>query len=94
MQPIRITVNLWVKSGRFAEFDAFEAATFKIMERHGGQVVRVQKAHGASGDGPHETHWLEFPTQSAFDAYRQDPDLLALGQARDACIDRTEVAFE
>jgi len=93
MHPLRITAQLWVKSGRFAAFEAFEAAAFKIMERHGGQVISVQKTHGASGNDPHETHQLEFPTRAAFDAYRQDPDLLAMGQARDACIERTEVAF-
>jgi len=91
VQTIRVIAKLWVKVGRFAEFETFEAAAFEIMERHGGKVLNVQKNHSSSGNQPHEIHKLEFPSQSAFEAYRTDPELLAMGQERKACIERTEV---
>jgi uncharacterized protein (DUF1330 family) len=43
------------------------------------------------GDGPHEVHLLEFPSESALDAYLQDPARLALAEQRDAAIASTQL---
>ena len=93
MRPLKITAELWVKDGRFAQFLEFETAAFKIMATHGATIVSVQQTHGACDGQPHETHDLEFPDVQAFEAYKSDPALVALAPLRESCIAKTEVVI-
>lgn len=91
MERIYITVRLWVKSDRFTEFTNFENKALAIMTSHGGKLLGLRKNHAACDGQPHETHLMEFPSPLAFEAYKTDPDLLAMTQIREACIAKTEV---
>ena len=88
-----VTAKLWVNEGRFSEFETFETRAFDIMARHGVKVVSVKQNRGAQSGEPHETHVLDFPSMEAFEAYRTDPELLALAEMREACIEKTEIEF-
>jgi hypothetical protein len=47
------------------------------------------RAHGALL--PHEIHLVSFDSAAGFEAYRADPELLALAPLRESAIARTEV---
>lgn len=94
MPRIQITAKLWVKDERFADFEAFENAALAIIGKHDGKVLSVQKDHAATGGPPHETHVLDFPSISAFEAYQVDPDLLGMKNLRASCIEKTVVVVD
>jgi uncharacterized protein (DUF1330 family) len=73
--------------GERAAFDAFEAHAATVMARHGGAIERV-----IAIDAPaREVHVVYFPDRAAWDAYRGDPDLAALGELRARGIAATEI---
>lgn len=88
-----MTVRLWVKDAQFDTFAAYEKRAFALMARHGGKVLSVEQTHGSAGSAPDEIHVLEFPGEPAFASYRNDPEVLAMADQREACIEKTEVEF-
>ena len=83
-----------MRDDAFDEFERFENAAFRIMHQHEGQILNIQKYHGATDGQPHEIHTIEFPDVAAFEAYKADPSLLELAQLRSKCIARTEVSID
>jgi uncharacterized protein (DUF1330 family) len=71
-------------------FEAYEHEAAQIMARHGGRMEQVIKE---STPPQREVHLVYFPTHEAFDAYRADPDLIALTPQRAAAIAATELIF-
>lgn len=57
-----------------------------IMRGYGARVV-VQPGDGDAD----EIHEITFPNRDAFDAYRDDPRLLALAELRTKSIAKTEI---
>jgi uncharacterized protein (DUF1330 family) len=94
MSEVRLTVKLWVKDEAFMTFEKFENAAFKIMEAHGGKVLKIDQNHTASDGLPHEVHYLEFQSMAAFDAYKADPALALMADLRERCIAKTEVTVD
>jgi hypothetical protein len=94
-QPIVLLVELFIHPGRAAEFRQFETAAARIMRRHGGRIDRVIRPTGPPRDRalPHEIHVVSFDTSAGFEAYRADPELLALAPLRESAIARTEVTM-
>lgn len=96
MKPLVLLVRLIVRDGKTREFQEFERAAAKIMRKHGGRIERVMRPESSTMTGaaiPSEIHWVTFPDQEAFDAYRADPELAALAPKREAAIERTEIVF-
>jgi antibiotic biosynthesis monooxygenase (ABM) superfamily enzyme len=90
---IVLVVSLFVHPGREAEFHRFETEAARIMRRHAGRIDRVIRPTGSAPESsrPHEIHVVTFATAVAFEAYRADPELRALGPLRESAIARTEV---
>lgn len=86
-----ILVQLWLKDGNVASFEAFERKAVVIMAQHGGSIERVLRLTGRDPAAPFEVHWVSFPDEQAFAAYRADPSALALAQERAAVIEQTVV---
>ena len=85
-----LSVLLWEVPGRGDALIAYEDAVLPLLSDHGGQVLsRARRSD--DGDGPLETHLLEFPDEAALDAYLADPRRTALGAQRDGAIARTEL---
>jgi uncharacterized protein (DUF1330 family) len=58
----------------------------------GARNSAVQRAPGGGGDGhPAEIQFLDFPSQTALDAYMADPRRTALAADRDQAVARTEI---
>ena len=43
------------------------------------------------GEAPDEIHLIEFPSEHAFEAYRCDPEVVALADRRKHAVSNTEV---
>jgi uncharacterized protein (DUF1330 family) len=88
--PVTLCVLLTATPGGEARLVEYEDRVLALLPAHGARVLqRVRVAE--RGDGPHEVHLLEFPSESALDAYLQDPARLALADQRDEAIARTEL---
>ena len=91
--PLYIVVRLWVRSGREAEFDAYERKVARIMARYGGVIERAVRVSGAADEGseePFEVHVLKFPSRDRYDAYRDDAERRSLGDERARLIAKTD----
>ena len=86
-------VLLFLHADRQAEFELFESTAAQIMKRHGGRIERrIRCAHAADDAScPDEVHVVTFPTDAAFERYRDDPELLALAPLRASAIRQTIV---
>jgi uncharacterized protein (DUF1330 family) len=75
-----------------ALFRDYETAAAAIMARHGGAIERVVSVSAPADDSTFvEIHLVTFPDAAAFEAYRNDPDLAALGEQRSRAIVATEL---
>lgn len=89
---MNLVVSLWLKTADVAAFESFERAAARVMAKHGGRIDQViRRADTERGDGPFEVHVVSFPSWTAFDAYRADPDFEALLPQRERLIARTEI---
>lgn len=86
-QSYRVQVDLWIKSGKRAAFDAYERKALAAMSVYGGKLVEVTR----SPLGADECHILSFPTKEAFEAYLGGPDSKAARPVREDCIAETKV---
>ena len=87
---VTLCVLLWARPGAADAVIAYEDAVLQLVPAHGGAVRQRVRTDGADS-APLEIHVLEFPSEDALDAYMQDPQRLALADARDRAIERTEV---
>jgi uncharacterized protein (DUF1330 family) len=91
-QPIVVVASLWVREGRVAEFEAYERKASRIMKRYGGVIERAVRVDaGTPSDRPFEVHFVSFPSQAMFDAYRADAELNTLSDEREAVITKSVV---
>jgi uncharacterized protein (DUF1330 family) len=89
---LTLVVLLHVNPGQQAEFERFEGAASRIMNRYGGRIERrIPLARGADPDQPDEVHVVTFPDRESFDRYRADPEIQALASLRERAIRRTTV---
>ena len=89
---VTIVAALFIHPGREAEFEQFETAAESIMRRHGGRLERrIGFAGKTSAEHPHEVHIVTFPDQQAFERYRADAGLQALGDLRARAIRQTTI---
>lgn len=89
-----MVVNLWVRAGQEANFEAYEAKAAFIMGRYGGKVeraIRVRDSAGPDSETPFEVHVLRFDTAADYQAYRADGQLKALAAERAAAIEKMSV---
>ncbi|MEJ0098800.1 MAG: DUF1330 domain-containing protein [Pseudomonadota bacterium] len=96
MASLQIVASLWIHPDQQNAFEAYELKVAQIMRRHGGvllQTVRTSDGASPSTEVPFEVHLLEFPSRAAFEAYRSDPELVALSPERAVVISRTEVVL-
>jgi uncharacterized protein (DUF1330 family) len=96
--PRTLCVLLWAQPGAQAALTAYEDRVLRLVPEHGGRVVHrarnsgVPRAPGGGADGqPAEIQFLDFPSQTALDAYMADPRRTALAADRDRAVARTEI---
>ncbi len=88
--------TLTIRSGRLAEFEAYERKALTIAARYGGRLDRSVRTVASADGGMTEIHVLSFPTEQDFGCFRDDGTLAALSEEREAVISGTEllVGFE
>jgi uncharacterized protein (DUF1330 family) len=85
-----IVAALFVHPGHEDEFEQFETAAEKLMQRYGGRLERrIGFAPGSNADQPNEVHIVTFPDDASFQRYRADGELQALAELRARAIRQT-----
>ena len=88
---LTLCVMLWAVDGRHDDLVAYEDDVLALLGRHGARLVaRVQNTEAADGQ-PAEVQIIDVPSEGALAAYLDDPDRLAMGARREACVARTEI---
>ncbi|GAA5197299.1 hypothetical protein GCM10023322_68210 [Rugosimonospora acidiphila] len=88
---LTLCVMLWSVDGRQDDLAAYEDDVLALLGRHGARLVaRVRNAETAD-DLPSEVQIIDVPSEAALAAYLDDPDRLAMGARREACVSRTEL---
>lgn len=87
------TQLIYLKPGKEAVFDAFEAVALPLIARHNGQLLlRVRPAPSAFIEGeappPYEIHLVSFPMEQDFEAFGKDPERAAALHLKDASVQR------
>ena len=87
---LALCVMLWPVPGEDDALTAYEDEVLALLPDHGARLIsRVRRIE--DGDGPLEVQVIELPDARALDAYMDDPRRLALTDARDAAVARTEI---
>lgn len=88
-----ISVHLYAHQGNITALRAFEQEALALIDRHDGRLLAAFKPANPdhSAEIPDEIHLLQFPSQAAFDDYRQSPETAALAQKRQMAIQKTHI---
>ncbi len=71
---MRLLVNIDLTAADLAIFESYEATVLPLVAKHGGRLeMRVRTL-----DGFCETHLLFFPDEMSLEAYRSDPERVAV----------------
>jgi Domain of unknown function (DUF1330) len=81
---------LWAREGQAEALGAYEDAVLALIEEHDGRVVQRARSDGAEGR-PDEVQFYQFDSAAAMESYLADPRRIALSEARDAAIGRTDL---
>jgi uncharacterized protein (DUF1330 family) len=89
-----LVATLIVKPDAVERFRDFEFRAAAIMARHGGRIERAVTLR-PNPDDPffREVHVVIFPDAESLEAYRNDPDFMALSALRESCIVATEIRY-
>ena len=79
---IHLTQFIYIKPGKEAVFEAFEAVALPLMARYNGQLLlRIRPDASAFIEGedspPYEIHLVSFPAEKDFEAFGKDPERAA-----------------
>ena len=86
-----IVATMTVRRDALGTFRSFERQAAAIMAKYGGAIERTVVVD--NGSGPlQEIHFVSFPGEQAFIAYRTDEDLQRLAPLREQSIISTEIA--
>jgi uncharacterized protein (DUF1330 family) len=87
-----LIVTLEVRHADAEGYARYEELAEALMGRHGGRIERVVRLDEERGDGMfREVHIVSFTDAAALEAYRGDPDAVALRELRGQVIQSTEI---
>lgn len=92
MKKITLIAQLYLHPNQEDGFYQFETAATRVMAKHGGKITqRFVLPSPKEQDTPDEIHIVTFPNKAAFEAYRLDEEIQALGSLRADSIRKTIV---
>ena len=87
---IQIIALLYASHANIQGLRAFESQVLPILKEHGGVLVSASSNMDRLDGEPDEIHVIQFPSKTEFDAYKNDPRVLALRDLKDSVIKRME----
>ena len=72
----KLQVDLWVKQGKEEAFLKYEHKVIINMANYDGTSIN----RSYDDFGPYDRHVLEFPSKTAFEAYRRGPETLTAAE--------------
>ncbi len=89
---MNLIVRLWLHPDcDIGHYEQLEREAGAVLKSHGARIERAFRAAQAHEAEPFEIHFVHFPDEAAFAAYRDDPCTRALNARREALIARTEI---
>lgn len=90
---IYITQLIYLKPGKEAVFEAFEAVAIPLIARYNGKLIhRVRPAASAFIDGepdrPYEIHLVSFPAEGDLEAFGRDPGRASVLHLKEESVER------
>lgn len=90
---IHLTQLIYLKPGKEAAFDAFEAIALPLITRYHGQLLmRIRPAATAFIQGeappPYEIHLVSFPTEKDLEDFGKDPARTAALHLKEDSVER------
>jgi uncharacterized protein (DUF1330 family) len=82
---------VWSRPGREQGLIEYESQVLALLPTHGARVVQRAVNRDREPTQPLEVQVLEFPSESAFAAYLEDPRRRLLAEFRDTFVERTSV---
>ena len=86
-----IVAILTVRRSELDSFRKFETVAAGIMLEHGGRFERSVVVDDGEAETLTEIHWLRFPDEAAFAAYRASPKLAVHRALREASVVQTTI---
>lgn len=87
---VHVLVMLTAGEGGLAALRAYETQVLPVLQAHGGHLLSAfEPQSDGSVPGPDEIHLIEFPSEQAFQAYRNDARVAELADARAQAIGAT-----
>ncbi|MCR4346068.1 MAG: DUF1330 domain-containing protein [Sulfuricaulis sp.] len=88
-----LIVSLWVRNNDIPAFEAFERQAAQAMAEFGGRIERAIRMSGAEfeSDKPFEIHIVSFPSEAAYQMYRQSSESRKLAEVRDSVISKAVI---
>ena len=86
-------VSLWLGTNDVAAFEAFERQAVRVMAKFDGRIehaIRISSAEDGV-DTPFEVHIVSFPSEAAFQMYRQSSESQTLSEERKTLISKTVI---
>jgi uncharacterized protein (DUF1330 family) len=89
-KPVTLCVLLWAREGQVAALTDYEDEVLPLLVAHGATVLQRARTRGER-DEPNEIQVIQFPSETALEAYIGDPRRAALAEERDLAIERTQL---
>ena len=86
-----IVAILTVRRAELDAFRKFETHAARVMAEHGGRLERNVVVDDGASETLTEIHFLRFPDEAAFAAYRANPKLTAEQALRERSVLQTTV---
>lgn len=91
-QTLHIVAILTIRTAEWSTFEEFERHAARVMNKHQGRITQTIVTDPAvDAETYQEIHVIQFPSQAAFSAYRNDTDLAEKAHLRERAVVSTEV---
>lgn len=84
-----LLIELHVKD--FKAFESYERKASEVMAEYGGLIIGGYELERNEDDSGIEFHVVSFPSESDFEAYKQDQVMASLANLREQAISKTIV---
>ena len=86
---IYVVVMLFVGDGGLEALRDFETKAMEVLRSYSAELLSAFRPIPTESDGPDEIHLLKFPSQEAFESFKQDPRHAELAAERSKAISKT-----
>ena len=88
---LQIIALLYASENGLTGLREFEAKVIPILREHGGKLISASTNLSRAAGEPDEIHVIQFPSVTAFEAYKNDQRVVDLASFKKKMISKMEV---